>query len=93
VKPTYRALNKRLVLCACDRRLFLSGLFAGVSMLMLFGSLTFGVVIFSVFATTGWFQARDPVLFLLLLSFGRHPAQFDPAKFQPFSVIFYASDF
>jgi type IV secretory pathway TrbD component len=93
VKPTYRSLNKRLVLCGCDRRLFLSGLFAGVSMLMLFGSFTFSLVVFSVFATAGWFQARDPVLLRLLLSFDRPPAQFDPAKFQPFPVIFHASDF
>ena len=93
MKPTFRSLNKRLVLCGCDRRLFLSGLFAGVSMLMLFGSLTFGVVIFSVFATAGWFQARDPVLLRLLLRFGRQPAHFDAAKFQPFPVIFYAADF
>ena len=34
-------------------------LFVGVSMLMLFGSFTFGLLIFSVFATAGWFHARD----------------------------------
>ena len=88
MKPTYRSLNKRMVLLGCDRRLFLSGLFAGVSMLMLFGSFTFGVIIFSLFATAGWFQARDPVLLRLLLRLGQC-AQFDPAKFEPFPVLFY----
>ena len=88
MKPTYRSLNKRMVLLGCDRRLFLSGLFVGVSMLMLFGSFTFGVVIFSVFATAGWFQARDPVLLRLMLRFGQR-AQFDPAKVESFPVVFY----
>ena len=53
MKPTYRSLNKRMVLLGCDRRLFLSGLFVGVSMLMLFGSFTFGLIIFSVFGIPG----------------------------------------
>ena len=88
MKPTYRSLNKRMVLVGCDRRLFLSGLFVGVSMLMLFGSFTFGVVIFSVFATAGWFQARDPVLLRLMLRSGQR-AQFDPAKFESFPVVLY----
>jgi type IV secretory pathway TrbD component len=86
MKPTYRSLNKRMVLLGCDRRLFLSGLFVGVSMLMLFSSFTFGLVIFSIFATAGWFQARDPVLLRLLLRFGQR-AQFDPAKFESFPVV------
>jgi type IV secretory pathway TrbD component len=92
VKPTYRSLNKRLVLCGCDRRLFLSGLFVGVSMLMLFGSFTFGLIIFAVFATAGWFQARDPVLLRLLLRFGQR-ARFDPAKFESFPVMFYGNPY
>lgn len=88
MKPTYRSLNKRLVLLGCDRRLFLSGLFVGVSMLMLFGSFTFGLIIFNVFATAGWFQARDPVLLRLMLRFGQR-AQLDPAKYESFPVVFY----
>jgi hypothetical protein len=79
-----------MVLLGCDRRLFLSGLFAGVSMLMLFGSFTFGVIIFAVFATAGWFHGRDPVLLRLLLRFGQR-AQFDPAKFESFPVVVYGS--
>jgi type IV secretory pathway TrbD component len=86
MKPTYRSLNKRLVLAGCDRRLFLSGLFVGVSMLMLFGSFTFGLIIFAIFATAGWFQARDPVLLRLILRLAEQ-ARFDPAKFESFLVV------
>ena len=88
MKPTYRALNKRLVLCGCDRRMFLSGLFVGVSMLMLFGSFTCGLILFGVFACAGWFHAKDPVLLRLMLRFGQ-PAQFDAGKFEPFPVVIY----
>jgi type IV secretory pathway TrbD component len=88
MKPTYRSLNKRMVLLGCDRRLFLSGLFVGVSMLMLFGSFTFGLIVFGIFATAGWFQARDPVLLRLMLRFGQQ-VQFDPAKFESFPVVFH----
>ena len=86
MKPTYRSLNKRMVLLGCDRRLFLSGLFVGVSMLMLFGSFTFGLILFSVFATAGWFQARDAVLLSLMIRLGQR-TQFDPAKFESFLVV------
>jgi hypothetical protein len=93
MKPTYRSLNKRMVICSCDRSLFLAGLFVGVGMFMTLGNFTFGLIIFAVFATMGWCQARDPVLLRLMLSFNRQCVQFDPAKVEPFPVIIYGKPY
>jgi hypothetical protein len=41
-----------------------------------------------VFATAGWFHARDPVLLRLMLRFGQK-AQLDAAKFEPFPLVIY----
>lgn len=87
MKPTYRSLNKRMLICGCDRSLFLSGLFVGVGLFMTLGNFTFGLIIFAAFVALGWCQAQDPVLLRLLLSPGRHRAQYDPAKYEPFPVI------
>lgn len=85
--PTYRVLNKRMVICGCDRRFFLSGLFTGVSFLMALGAFLVGVIIFAVFLVMGFVYARDPVMLRLLLAPRRQARQYDPAKLKPFTVV------
>ncbi len=86
--PTYRSLNKVMTLAGCDRRLFLSGLFVGLGMLLCFASLTFGLVIFATFAVLGWFHAKDPVVLRAVINAGRQRAEYDAAKPDPFPVIY-----
>ena len=88
---SYRTLNKVLLICGCERRMFLGGVFVGLGMFLCFASVTFGVSIFALFVSLGYFHARDPVMLRVLLNLSRIPSEYDPAKRSDFVVHIYDS--
>jgi hypothetical protein len=91
MRPTFRSLNKTLTICACERRLWLCGLFIGLGMFMTFGSIVVGLTTFLCFACLGWFKAHDPIMLRLIFNPGKFHNQYDPAVRRPFPVVIYGN--
>lgn len=86
--PTYRALNRTLTLCGCERRLFLCAMFIGLGMFLTFKSIIAGLMVFLCFAVLGYFSAKDPTTLRLLFNASRYRNQYDPGIRRPFPVVY-----
>jgi type IV secretory pathway TrbD component len=92
MRPTYRSLNKHLMLMGCDRQLMIAAMFVGFGLFVTLSSITVGLVTFGCFAALGRFKAKDPATLRLIFNPGGARNQYDPAIRRPFPVMFFHDD-
>ena len=80
MQPTYRVMNKRLMLCGCDRQVFLAGLFSGAGLFNATDSPLVGFITIAIFTVVAYFHAKDPTALRIFLNSRRYKAMYDPAK-------------
>lgn len=80
----YRSINKPLMVCGTERRLFFGAAVMGAATFNLFGSLLAGILMFLLlFAGARWATSNDPALLRILLNSSKWKSQYDPAKRGP----------
>jgi type IV secretory pathway TrbD component len=88
INPVQRSLSRPLTILGAERRLFFFAMCVGAATFNLLGSLLGGILIFFLlFLLARWAMATDPQILRLLFLAARFRRQYDPAKFQPISVI------
>jgi type IV secretory pathway TrbD component len=81
VHPVYRSLNKPLTIWGVERQLFFLAALLGAATFNYFGSLTGGLLMFTVlFVAARWATATDPQILRILLNSARLKSQYDPIK-------------
>lgn len=85
--PVHRAVNRPLLVCGVERRLFFFGLMLGAAVFNLFYSILAGLLTTTVLYAFGlWATRRDPQMLRILLSSARRHSRYDPGKHSPFSM-------
>lgn len=82
--PAYRSINKPLMICGVERKLFFLSAIMGAATFNFFGSLLGGLAMFAVlFMLTRWVTLNDPERLRILLNASRFRTRYDPAKRGP----------
>jgi type IV secretory pathway TrbD component len=77
----YKSINKPLMICGAERKLFFLALAMGAATFNLFGSFLGGLVMFAVLlGCARWATATDPQILRILLNSSKFKVRYDPAK-------------
>lgn len=88
INPVQRSLSRPLTILGAERKLFFFAMCLGAGTFNLLGSLLGGLFIFFLlYLVARWATATDPEILRLLFLASRLRRQYDPAKFQPVTVV------
>lgn len=83
----HRALNRPLLVCGIERRLFFFTLLLGAAVFNLFYSILAGMLtIVTLYACGLWAGRRDPQMLRILLSASSRHRRYDAGKHRPYRV-------
>lgn len=88
INPVQRSLSRPLTILGAERKLFFFAMCLGAGTFNLLGSLLGGILMFLLlYFVARWATFTDPQILRLLLRAARFRRQYDPMKFNPFSVL------
>ena len=87
-RRVYTAINRPLLVCGVDRRLFLLALLVGVAVFNLSYSLVAGCVLFgTLYGVARWATVTDPRMLQILLASIRLRARYDAARHDRVEIV------
>ena len=87
-RPVYKSINKPLAIWGVERRFFFLAIIMGGATFNFFASLLSGVVMFAALWAFGrWATGTDPQVLRIILNSSRFRAQYDPTRWQPWTVV------
>jgi type IV secretory pathway TrbD component len=88
INPVQRSLSRPLTILGAERKLFFFAMCLGAATFNLLGSLLGGILMFFLlYLVARWATATDPQILRLLFLAAKLRRQYDPAKFQPVTVL------
>lgn len=92
INSVQRSLSRPLTILGAERKLFFFAMCLGAATFNLLGSLLGGILMFFLlFLFARWATVTDPQILKLLFLAAKLRRQYDPAKFEPVTVIGEAS--
>ena len=87
-RRVYRAINRPLLLCGVDRRLFLLALLVGVAVFNVLYSFVAGCLLFGVlYGAARWATALDARMLQIVLASMRVRARYDAARHDRVEIV------
>jgi type IV secretory pathway TrbD component len=88
INPVQRSLSRPLTIVGAERKLFFFAMCLGAATFNLLGSLLGGILMFVLlYLVARWATTTDPQILRLLFLAAKLRQQYDPAKFQPVTVL------